>query len=283
MNTSIAAGFWRYKEWGMDAQATLAFVEGCLELGVSVFDHAAVYNSEAGFGKAIKLKPSIRDELTLITKCGIRPHSPCEFGALSASKAAHYDSSYQHIIWSVEQSLRKLHTDHLDILLIHRPDYLMQTDELSRAVEDLKKSGLISSFGVSNCNLQQFDLISSATPTEWHQIELSVLNNQALDNGLLNQMQRCDVGSMYWSPLAGGKVLAHEALQKAFVQLAEKYNTRSGVIPYAWLNTYPLAGLQITGSSKLSRIAEAVAGSKLMLDHDDWYHLLELARGVCVP
>lgn len=283
MNTSIAAGFWRWQHWDMDAQSTLAFIEGCLELGVSVFDHAAVYLSEEGFGEALKLKPSLRDDITLISKAGIRPHSPNEFGELSAKSVSHYDSSYDHLIRSVERSLKKLHTDHLDIFLIHRPDYLMRVDEVAKAVDDLTRAGVVNSFGVSNFNQDQLAWLRSVAKIDWHQLEFSVVKNQALDNGSLNQLQRNDIGAMYWSPLAGGEVMQHALLLTAFETLAEKYSIAPQSVPYAWLNTYPLAGLQITGSSRLSRIAHAVEGSKVMLSHDDWYRLLEIAREVSVP
>ena len=284
-NTVIAAGFWRFLEWGFDAQQTLAFIEQCLEAGVSLFDHAAVYRSETGFGDALALKPSLREDITIITKCGIRPADAAAFGALAAPSTAHYDSSYQHILWSVEQSLRALRTDYLDVLLIHRPDYLMDVDELGLAIEALQSKGIVKSFGVSNFSKSQFALLKERLGgmIDWHQLECSCLNNQALDDGRLDQLQQHQVGAMYWSPLAGGALFKNEALVKRIKAIAERYDIEAEAMPYAWLNTLQCPAVTIAGTSKLARISHAVAGSQVTLSRDDWYAILEAARGDSVP
>lgn len=124
----LIAGFWRLNDWAMSSQQLLAFVEQCVELGVTSMDHAFVYRSERPFGDALAMRPELRQKMEIVTKCGIRPMG---FGPLGGDALNHYDSSSESIIASTENSLRELRTDYIDLLLIHRPDYLMHAEEIA--------------------------------------------------------------------------------------------------------------------------------------------------------
>ena len=145
----VIAGAWRLADWGWTPQQRLAWIEGNLDLGVTSFDHADIYGGysvEALFGEALALQPSLRARLQLVGKCGIKLVTP----ARPAHRVKHYDTSAAHLQASVEQSLRALRTDHLDLLLIHRPDALTDFDELADTFEALRRDGKVRFFGVSN-------------------------------------------------------------------------------------------------------------------------------------
>ena len=152
-------GYWRLMEWGLDSAGLVAFIEGCLDLGVTTVDHADIYGGyrvEAEFGRALAMQPALRERMEIVSKCGIslvapgRPHT----------RVKHYDSGAAHIQASVERSLADLHTDYLDLLLLHRPDPLMDADEVAAAFVALHESGKVLHFGVSNFRPHQFDLLA---------------------------------------------------------------------------------------------------------------------------
>ena len=208
---SIIAGFWRTKHWGMTPQELNCFIKSLLELGIYKFDHAFVYRSEAPFGQALALSPELRDKIHIISKCGICP--PGET-SLHAKGTAHYNSSEKLILGSVDHTLKDLQTDHIDTLLIHRPDYLMNIDEVSNAFNKLKESGKVKNFGVSNFNTHQFELLQSVLDIKLctNQIEFSPFETSALDNGLLDQCYRHKIQPMLWSCLGGGRILMNQIL-----------------------------------------------------------------------
>ncbi|HXA47261.1 MAG TPA: aldo/keto reductase, partial [Burkholderiaceae bacterium] len=164
----IALGLWRLAAWNLSAQERLTFMERALELGITTVDHADIYGSEQPFGEMLALAPEMRQRLEIVTKCGIvwRGHS-------STPKIPHYNTSRAHIVSSLENSLRHLRTDYVDLLLIHRPDPLMQADEVAEAFDALHRTGKVRHFGVSNFTPAQFELLSSRHPLSANQIELS--------------------------------------------------------------------------------------------------------------
>ncbi|WP_255558516.1 aldo/keto reductase [Zhongshania aquimaris] len=198
------AGFWRLNHWGMSPRQLLAFVEQCVELGVTTMDHAFVYSSEKPFGDALAIKSELRRQVEIVTKCGIRPVG---FGPLGGTAVNHYDSSSQSIITSTENSLRELRTDYIDLLLIHRPDYLMHAEEIASAFDTLLSSGKVRAVGVSNFSVQQFALLQQACDQRLvtNQVEFSPYNTAALDSGLFEQCQTGGISPMLWSCLAGGR------------------------------------------------------------------------------
>lgn len=171
----IVAGAWRMADWQWSAQERLRWIEQCLELGVSSFDHADIYGGyqvEALFGEALALAPGLRDRIQLVGKCGIKLISD----ARPAHRIKHYDTSAAHIVASAEASLRALRAERLDLLLIHRPDALMDADEVAGAFEALRSAGKVAHFGVSNFTPAQFELLASRTTLVTNQIELHPLH-----------------------------------------------------------------------------------------------------------
>lgn len=282
------AGFWRCKHWGMSPQQLLTFIEQNIELGVTSIDHAFVYSSEEPFGRALALQPALREKMQLITKCGIRPQG---FGELGARKVNHYDSSKEHIIASLENSLRWLQTDRVELLLIHRPDFLMQADEIAAAFEQLKAQGKVLCFGVSNFTVQQFELLQSACGGSLltNQVEFSPLNMQSMEEGLLDQCQRHGVGPMLWSCLAGGELFSSQnekalRVRKALETVAQELNCTSlEQVVYAWVLALPCNAFPLLGTSKIERVKTAVASETFTLTREQWYRIWEAAKGQPVP
>ncbi|MFM8962476.1 MAG: aldo/keto reductase family oxidoreductase, partial [Sphingomonadales bacterium] len=200
-------------------------INQCLEIGLDIFDHADIYGhytTEADFGKALKGNTSLRSQIKIITKCGInmltpnRPHH--------AIKS--YDTSAAHIIKSVEQSLQNFNTDYIDTLLIHRPDILIDVEEVGATITALKKAGKIKSFGVSNFTTSQVALLQKYIPVEHHQVEISVTNLNAFENGILDQCQLDKIEAQSWSPMGNG-IFTENTDQHSRI-LAQAYSLSKG-------------------------------------------------------
>ena len=283
----IVAGAWRMAEWGWTAQQRLQWIEQCIELGVTSFDHADIYGGysvEALFGEALALSPGVRGRLQLVSKCGIKLVSP----ARPAHRIKHYDTSAAHITASVENSLRALHTDHLDLLLIHRPDALMDADEVAGTFTRLREAGKVRHFGVSNFRAPQFELLNSRIALSTNQIELHPLYRAPLHDGTLDQCQRLRVRPMIWSPLAGGALLTGgdevaRRVQAVLQAVAQRHGTSPATIAFAWLLRLPSRPVPLTGSSRIEAIREAVAATELRLDAQDWTEIWQAAAGHEVP
>lgn len=283
------AGFWRLKQWGMSPQELLAFIEQNLELGVTTMDHAMVYSSEALFGEALALKPALREQMQIVTKCGIRPAG---MGPLGAEETSHFDSRLDSIIESVDASLQNLKTDYIDVLLIHRPDFLMSGVQIAEAFKQLKAAGKVRHFGVSNFTVHQFEYLQQALgdePLVTNQIELSPYNMQALDEGVFEQCARHKASPMLWSCLAGGTLLAGgDAKSKRVLAALEKVAGQVGAaaieqVIYAWVLALPFNTLPLLGTSKIERVKMAVEAEKLPLTHEQWYSIWEASNGQPVP
>ncbi len=284
----IAAGAWRLADWGWTAQQTLAWIEQCADLGVSTFDHADIYGGysvEGLFGDALALQPLLRDRLQIVTKCGIRPAVP----ARPEHRINSYDSSGAHITASVEQSLRALRTDRIDLLLIHRPDWLMDVGEVATAIDALKRAGKVLHFGVSNFSASQFALLDAATPLATNQIELHPLHLAPLDDGTLDQAQRLSRRPMIWSPLAQGRLLAGDesvAAQRVrwvLGSIAARLGCTPAGVAFAWLLRHPSRPLPVAGSRRIEALQEAVAALSLTLDAPTWYEIWQAGSGHQVP
>lgn len=285
--STLVAGLWRLKHWGMSDQQLLAYLEQLRERGVTTFDHAMVYGSEAPFGRALALKPSLRCELEIITKCGIRPAG---FGALGARHTNHYDSSREAIVSSAEASLRALGTDYLDILLLHRPDYLMRGEEVAEAFCQLQRQGKVRYFGVSNFNTQQFALLQAYWPElVTNQVEFSPCQMAPLDNGVFEQCALAGVRPMLWSCLAGGQLFdpGHERGQRvvaALKQTADELGWADWAsVVYAWALSLSCEPLPLLGTSKIERVDAALRASQQRLTREQWYRIWEAANGAPVP
>lgn len=291
--SEFVAGFWRMDSWGMSAQQRLRLIEQYLALGVTSMDHAdiyGVYQCESLFGEALALKPSLRSQMQIISKCGIKPM----FGGMEGRYVNHYDTSKAHIINSVEQSLMRLNTDHIDVLLIHRPDPLMNADEVASAFTELKRAGKVKHFGVSNFTTAQFELLQSRLeePLITNQVEISPLLLNTLHDGTLDQCQQKRVRPMAWSCLAGGRffntqLLNNEQTQRLLTTLQhiaqEVGTTDISQVIYAWVRMLPSRPVPIIGSGNIERIRAAVNSDSIHLDKQQWFSVWQASMGHSVP
>ena len=281
----------RFGVWGVDMNTNdlERFIDQCIDLGLTDFDHADIYGhytEEGRFGQVIKRRPDLKSKIQITTKCGIRLVTPNR----PTYKIASYDSTKSHILASAETSLTELGVDHLDLLLIHRPDYLMQPAEIAEAVEQLKQQGKIKHFGVSNFTPFQFELLHSYTPLVTNQIEVSLLHRQPLEDGTLDQCMRLEATPTAWSPFGGGVLFvsksdkpAVQRITKAAQPLQEKYNATFDQLLLAWLLKHPSGIIPVLGTTKIDRVERAKEALSIQLSHEDWYILLEAAVGEQVP
>jgi predicted oxidoreductase len=270
--------------WGHTPAERLALIEAALALGVTSFDHADIYQSEAPFGEALALAPQLRQRMEIVSKCGIYGATPSR----PQVRVPHYNTTRAHIIASVEQSLRLLGTDYLDLLLIHRPDPLMDADEVAEAFTALRAAGKVRHFGASNFTPSQFELLDARTPLVTNQIEFSPLCLAPLSDGTLDQAQRLQRRPMIWSPLAGGRLFDGSHARGADIaatlaQLAACYQATPAAIAYAWLLRHPSQPVVLTGSRRVEALHEAAAAAALVLEREDWFAILRAATGLDVP
>lgn len=273
----IVLGLWRMADWSMSPQQRLSFLEQALELGITTLDQADIYGdyqSEALLGEALALAPQLRQRLQIVSKCGIKllsPHRP-------EHQIQHYDTSRAHIIASAENSLRRMGIDELDLLLIHRPDPLMDADEIAEAFHTLQQSGKVRHFGVSNFSPAQFDLLASRIPLVTNQIELSLLHMAPLHDGSLDQCQRLRIAPMIWSALAGGRLLSDTSEQglrvrQALATIAAELGVSEASVALAWVLQHPAKPLVLTGSGRIAALREAVAATAISLTREQWFAL----------
>lgn len=282
----IIAGTMKWGTWGarFDTAAYEQMIRGCIEAGVTSFDHADIYGdytTEVEFGAVLQQYPSLRKQMQIITKCGIKK--------VSVNRPLHqiksYDSSYNHIISSVETSLEQLHTDYLDVLLLHRPDVLLQADEVARAVQDLKAQGKILHFGVSNFRRWQVELLQSRLPIEANQVQCSILQLDAFTDGTLDQCQQHRISPMAWSPMGGGNLFGSvddERLQRITAVaslLAAQHGTQPDVLVLAWLLQHPSVIHPVLGTTRLERMKQATEALQLQLTTEEWYMLWRASTG----
>lgn len=283
----IVAGVWRMGEWGWSPAQRQQWIETCLDLGISTFDHADIYGGytiEAMFGEVLRQQPSLRARMQLVSKCGIAlPHAN-----RPAIRLKHYNCSVDYILHAVETSLRNLGTDYLDLLLIHRPDPLMDVDEVAEAFTRLQQAGKVAHFGVSNFSPSQFDLLNSRYPLVTNQIECSLLHLQPLFDGSLDQAQRLRRSPMIWSPLAGGALFNGQSesarrVQGVLQEMGGRYGCSPATVAWLWLLQHPAKLVPITGSGRVQALHEAVAAAGLVMERQDWFALLQAATGHEVP
>lgn len=281
----IVYGMWRI---GDDSDTTPAHVqakiEACLEQGISTIDQADIYGgytAEAILGAA--LTPSLRDKIELVTKCGIVAPA----GRYADRRVKYYDSSAAHITASVEHSLRDMRTDHVDLLLIHRPDPLMDHHETGKALDDLIASGKVRAVGVSNFKLNDWTLLQSAMTSSLvtNQVELSVLNHAPFIEGDVQWMQERGIAPMAWSPLGGGSLFGQESqvVHAVLHRIATEQNVDVAAVAIAWLLAHPAKILPVMGTNSLSRIKTFNQANAVTLDRQTWFEILTAAQGHEVP
>jgi len=285
---------------GLDRTRAQATVDAALDGGITLFDHADIYSggrSEAVFGEILADRPGLRDEIVLQTKCGIRlsdDHGP-----------KRYDLSYDHIVGSAEASLRRLGVEHVEVLLLHRPDPLMEPAVIAHAFDDLHASGKVGAFGVSNFSTAHLGRLAEAIdrPLVANQIQLSLGHTGPVEAGITANMPGRATGAddlldgstargvriQAWAPLAGG-AFSHDDPAPEHAETAGAVRAiadRQGVSPLgvvlAWVLRLPHGVQPIVGTTDPGRIAACCAAADLALSREDWYQLFEAARGHRVP
>lgn len=274
-----------------------------VEEGITLFDHADIYvrgKSEVIFGEMLVADPSLRDKIVLQSKCGIR-----FAGQPESHFPGRYDFSYDHIVGSTQGILQRLRASHLDILLLHRPDALIEPEEVARAFDHLYSSGKVRWFGVSNHNAAQIELLRRYVrqPLIINQVELSIMHRHLIEEGVLvNQaatgiagasgtLDYCrthDIQIQAWSPLAGGRLFrtdrgTPEALLRLMQDMASRYQIGIDGVALAWLMRHPANIQPVIGTLNPDRIRAAARASEVRLTREEWYQLFTAARGAAMP
>lgn len=288
--SELVQGYWRTADWGMTAQERLTFLKQHIELGITTVDHADIYGNyecEALFGEALKLDNSVREQIQIVTKCDINLCGD----KTPERKINHYDTSSAHIYQSVNNSLERLNVNEIDVLLIHRPDVLMDADEVAEAFTELHKVGKVKHFGVSNFTPSQFELLQSrlGKPLVTNQVEINPLNFEVAHDGTLDQMQMLRTRPMAWSCLGGGSIFSGDSEQAVRVRneleaiRAEIGATSIDQVIYAWVRRLPSNPIPIIGSGKIERVQTAVDAINIELTREQWYRVWVASKGHGVP
>ena len=277
-----------------------------IEQGITLFDHADIYTcgkSEAVFGEVLQQLPGVRDTIVIQSKCGIRlPDDP------QPGDPPRYDFSYQHILRAVEGSLRRLHTSHLDVLLLHRPDALVEPEEVAKAFAELQRSGKVRYFGVSNHTAAQMALLQTHLdqPLVINQVELNLLHAHLITDGIganregdqytaaggtLDYCRLHNIMIQAWAPVAGGVLIdpspaAAERVRKTaerVAELAKDKDTSKEAIVLAWLLRHPARIQPIIGTTTPERLVACCLADRLELSREEWYALFVAARGTSLP
>ncbi|MBQ1210486.1 MAG: aldo/keto reductase [Clostridia bacterium] len=284
---TVAVGCMRISE--MNEKQVSAFVDTALGLGATFFDHADIYGggkSEEVFGKAVS--PSMREKIFIQTKCGIRK--------------GQYDFSYDHIVSSVDGSLKRLGTEYVDVLLLHRPDTLMEPDEVARAFSYLKESGKVRHFGVSNHNPYQIKLLQNALdmPLCANQVQFGVMHTPMVDAGINVNMHNdagvnrdggvldfCRLENITiqpWSPMQYGFFEGcfidngkFAALNDVLERIGNQYGVSKTTVAIAWILRHPAKMQPVTGTTNLARLTDCLKAADVRITHEEWYEIYRAA------
>jgi len=285
----VVAGTMSYGKGGkeLSAREVTNLIRKTYETGITSFDLADIYGdytTESLFGEGWKNAGIEREEVQFITKCGIK--APQDTRPEYTVK--HYDTSFDHIVWSAENSLKNIQTDYLDLLLIHRPDPLMNPHEIAEAFHKLKQDGKVLHFGVSNFTPSQFNLLNDVFALTTNQVEISLLHRAPFLDGTLDQCMRKGIHPMAWGPIAAGQFASkpfseakevHELLET----LAEKHNATPAQILTAWLLRHPSGIYPVMGTTRPKRLQQAMEATKIRLSREEWFAPWEAAAGEQVP
>lgn len=279
----LVYGMWRL---GDDADTTPAHVqakiEACLEQGLTTMDQADIYGdygAEEILGNCLKAAPQLRDQIEIVTKCDII----APIGRHSGVRVKYYDTSRAHIEASVEQSLRLMNIEQIDLLLIHRPDPFMDHVETGSTLDNLVESGKVKAIGVSNFRPWDWRLLQSAMTSKLatNQIEMSVVAHESFTNGDLAFLQEHGISPMAWSPLGGGAIFGkeHPTITAKLSEVAERYDVDSAAVAVAWLLAHPAKIIPVLGTNKLSRISELSKALRVEMDRQTWFEIYTAALG----
>ncbi len=283
-------GTWRMLETSPTAQEINRRLHSCVELGITTVDTAEIYGLyavEEQLGAALALSTGLRDNLEIVTKAGI--YVP--FSKHPQWATAHYNATGKQLRQSLENSLRLLGTDHVDLFLVHRPDWLTPAEDTAAGLNELVGTGKILAAGVSNYSASQFELLNSYVdrPLVTNQVEFHLLHSQPIHDGTLQQCERLGVRPMAWSPLAGGRMFdttdpAAIRLAAAASSMSPRYNGATlEQLAYAWILVHPSRPLPVIGTNKLDRLQSASQADAIELQREDWYALWEAAQGHQIP
>ncbi|TGL56930.1 oxidoreductase [Leptospira jelokensis] len=280
----LVYGIWRLHEDPLGATVERIYekIQTCLNFGIDTFDHADIYGdfeNEERFGRVLEKHPSLKSKIKIITKCGIQVPG-------SKFPTKHYNTSKEHIRYSVERSLHKLKVDVLDVVLIHRPDPLMDPYEMSEVFDAIIKEGKVKHFGVSNFTTTQFQMLQSVydRPLITNQVEFSLFCTEPLFDGTFDQAIQFGFHPMVWSPTAGGRIFSPktdtetQTLQKLQVFAKEKGCSADQIL-YSWFLNHPAGLIPVLGTNDLKRIQSAAECFSYPLTRVEWFTLLEVARG----
>jgi predicted oxidoreductase len=286
----IVLGMWRLLDWKKTDQELLSFIQESIETGVSTFDHADIYGNhecEAAFGKVMKNESALRDQIQLVTKCGIKLNT----NKFPERKVKYYDYSASYIVSQVEQSLKNLQTDYIDVLLLHRPSPFFNPEEVAKAFDQLKSRGKVLHFGVSNFLPLQLESLQAYVeePLVTNQIEISAYSLEHFENQNLDYLISKKILPMAWSPLAGGELLTPKTKKGARLLQAVKivaqelgvYQTEQ--ILYQWLLMHPSSIIPILGTGKIERIKTAVDSLNIQMSLEQWFQIYIASTGKKLP
>jgi predicted oxidoreductase len=280
---------------GLSEKDLNVFVHSALEEGINFFDHADIYGGgecESHFAKSVQMKPAFREKLIIQSKCGIRK--------------GFFDFSKEHIISSVDGILKRLQTDYLDVLLLHRPDTLMEPEEIASAFEELYDHGKVRYFGVSNFNPMQIELLQKSIPDPlvFNQLQLSVAHTPMIDSGLTVNMhtnqsinyegsvlEYCrlkDITIQAWSPFQKGffegpflgDTEHYAKLNEVVDRIAVKYGVTNTTVAVGWITRHPANIQVVLGTTNMDRMKDACKGSELPLTREEWYEIYKAAGNI---
>ena len=279
----LAYGMWRL---GDDADTSVkhiqAKIEACLEQGITTLDQADIYGAygaEELLGTALKASPSLRKRVEIVTKCGI----VAPFGRYADKAVKYYDTGRDHIHHSVDLSLQLMGIEQIDLLLIHRPDPMMDHHETGDALDALIKSGKVKTVGVSNFKPHDWTLLQSAMTNKLvtNQIEISLMHHEPFTNGDIAFHQMNGQPPMAWSPLGGGALFEAEnaGLRNALKAVGDAHGVDEGTVAVAWLLAHPARILPVLGTNNLDRIKRIGDAAKVQIDRETWFDLYTHALG----
>ena len=286
----LVYGVWRLADGGDASPATVAAkIRACLDQGITTFDHADIYGDhrcETLFGDALRADPGLKRDIQIVTKCDILLLS----SQFPQRRVKHYDTTPAHIHASVDRSLQRIGVEQLDVLLIHRPDPLMDADATGAVLDALVDSGKVAAIGVSNFMPHDWQLLQSRMrhPLVTNQLELSLLARSAWTDGQLAFLQQHRVRPMAWSPLGGGNLMtsrgdAAASVLPALQRIAAAQGVQADAVAIAWLLMHPVGMLPVVGTNNMVRIARLPDALKVQLDRETWFELYSLAEGREVP
>jgi len=284
--SKIIAGTMTWGKWGKQLQKKeiIKLMQHCLDLGITTFDHADIYGgytTEEDFGNAFSEAKIQRDKIQLISKCSIQIRADNRKNIVN-----HYSYTKEHIIWSAENSLKKLKTDYLDLLLLHRPSPMMDPDVVKEAVEELLSAGKILEIGVSNYTPSQMNMLESRLPMAANQIEFSLTSNSVMYDGTLDDIIANNRMAMSWSPLGSyfrENTQKTQRIRRALEVMMEKYSATEDQLLLAWIMKHPSKMHPVVGTTTEARLADACKAAEIALDLEDWFILLEASLGHSVP